>query len=41
MSMIDLKHDNRESSFTFDVWCCPDCNYVLSIEEYRQTALNF
>lgn len=31
----------EESPFTFDVWCCPKCRHVVTVEQYKQLARDF
>lgn len=41
MALVDLKIEPAKSPFTYDVWCCPECRYVVTVEQYKQSALDF
>lgn len=40
MPVVDLKVHHEPSPFTFDVWRCPECGYVFTLEERRASAFD-
>jgi rubrerythrin len=38
MTVIDLKVHYEQSPFTFDVWRCPECGYVFTLEQRRTST---
>lgn len=41
MSLSDVKTHDNESPFDFDVWRCPECGYVVTIQQYIESGLDF
>lgn len=40
MSLIEFKVEHDPSPFQFDVWQCPECDYVVTQEIYKRDSLD-